>query len=326
MDDLDNSTTSYSESIVNNKLLNQVNQQQKDIAQLQQNYSSLQNNHNQLLNHLQKIQNTQINLQSNVAQHKQEINFTKFQQSKINQQLKEINSLVEDINTKAQEQKYIKSIPNLKKFYNTFYSTLSHCYCQSVVIKSKNVILDSQNLLIQIGISLIALLPVVGYTISSSTQFIYQSLEDSELIKKSILFTKLANSQTEFDTIAEFISRKITLFQEKDLISENFKIDQNLFKTWIQGFDLILENLGVSKFKLPQIANIEYFAHLQVNYIATYYITNQLHIQEQYEDANTLKEKSELLVDIIKNYQNYKFDNQIKNPENSCQCDFCYIF
>lgn len=85
----------------------------------------------------------------------------------------------------------------------------------------------------------------------------------------------------------------------------------------------------MSRFNLPTISRIEHYARLEANYLASYFVTNQMNIIQEYEKKHTLAEKVQLLIDLIVNRQEYIFDELENNKSESTNCEFyipCFIF
>jgi tetratricopeptide (TPR) repeat protein len=97
----------------------------------------------------------------------------------------------------------IQKNPILYGYYDGLTFTLSQSYTVASVVTSGQLSIDSSNMGVDVATKLISLVPLLGDTISSTAQGVWNFVRTAQIIKAANNVTKLASSITEFESLMQ---------------------------------------------------------------------------------------------------------------------------
>lgn len=201
---------------------------------------------------------------------------------------KELDELI----TTKQKLAILEENSELYEYYDGFMRTFVQVYAISVIIKSGQLSLNTNNIGITISTKLVSLIPLIGENISSTTELIWDYIKSIEMVNKAVNIVKFSTTSEQFN---EYVQEAIVdiIIKRKD---ELLKLKEESNKKSYEWYEKIQNFCEAMKVKIEE----------------------SLFVQELETPMQKLgcKDASKLISEFLSNGKIYNGEMAIKIPIN----------
>ncbi len=132
----------------------------------------------------------------------------------------------------------------LYEYYDGFMRTFVQVYAVSIIIKSGQLSLSTDNIGVTISTKLISLLPLIGEPLSSTSKMIWDYMKSIEMINKAVNVVKFSTTSEQFNELVQEAIIDIIDKRKDDLIALHDISDERSQK-WYEKVKTFCDNMKV---------------------------------------------------------------------------------
>lgn len=201
---------------------------------------------------------------------------------------KELDELI----TTKQKLAILEENSELYEYYDGFMRTFVQVYAISVIIKSGQLSLNTNNIGVTISTKLVSLIPLIGENISSTTELIWDYIKSIEMVNKAVNIVKFSTTSEQFNEYVQEAIIDIIIKRKDELLKLKEESNKKSYE-WYEKIQNFCETMKV---------NIE----------------ESLFVQELETPMQKLgcKDASKLISEFLSNGKIYNGEMAIKIPIN----------
>lgn len=132
----------------------------------------------------------------------------------------------------------------LYEYYDGFMRTFVQVYAVSIIIKSGQLSLSTDNIGVTISTKLISLLPLIGEPLSSTSKMIWDYMKSIDMINKAVNVVKFSTTSEQFNELVQEAIIDIIDKRKDDLIALHDISDERSLK-WYEKVKTFCDNMKV---------------------------------------------------------------------------------
>ena len=167
---------------------------------------------------------------------------------------KELDELI----TTKQKLAILEENSELYEYYDGFMRTFVQVYAISVIIKSGQLSLNTNNIAFTISTKLVSLIPLIGENISSTTELIWDYIKSIEMVNKAVNIVKFSTTSEQFNEYVQEAIIDIIIKRKDELLKLKEESNKKSYEWYekIQNFCEIMkvnieESLFVQELETP---------------------------------------------------------------------------
>ena len=180
----------------------------------------------------------------NTVQLKKEDKILKDRQKKVLHSSSTSNQELDNLIETKRKLSLIEDNNILYEYYDGFMRTFVQVYAVSIIIKSGQLSLSTDNIGVTISTKLISLLPLIGEPLSSTSKMIWDYMKSIEMINKAVNVVKFSTTSEQFNELVQEAIIDIIDKRKDDLLALHDISDERSLK-WYEKVKAFCDNMKV---------------------------------------------------------------------------------
>ena len=180
----------------------------------------------------------------NTVQLKKEDKILKDRQKKVLHSSSTSNKELDNLIETKRKLALIENNNILYEYYDGFMRTFVQVYAVSIIIKSGQLSLSTDNIGVTISTKLISLLPLIGEPLSSTSKMIWDYMKSIDMINKAVNVVKFSTTSEQFNELVQEAIIDIIDKRKDDLIALHDISDERSLK-WYEKVKTFCDNMKV---------------------------------------------------------------------------------
>lgn len=154
---------------------------------------------------------------------------------------KELDELI----TTKQKLAILEENSELYEYYDGFMRTFVQVYAISVIIKSGQLSLNTNNIAFTISTKLVSLIPLIGENISSTTELIWDYIKSIEMVNKAVNIVKFSTTSEQFNELVQEAIIDIIIKRKDELLKLKEESNKKSYE-WYEKIQNFCETMKVN--------------------------------------------------------------------------------
>jgi hypothetical protein len=180
----------------------------------------------------------------NTVQLKKEDKILKDRQKKVLHSSSTSDKDLEDLIETKRKLALIEDNNILYEYYDGFMRTFVQVYAVSIIIKSGQLSLSTDNIGVTISTKLISLLPLIGEPLSSTSKMIWDYMKSIDMINKAVNVVKFSTTSEQFNELVQEAIIDIIDKRKDDLLALHDISEERSLK-WYEKVKTFCDNMKV---------------------------------------------------------------------------------